>query len=153
MTDNLFFTFMVISWTTSIFCYLPFCSLSEKEISSLGACALSEGLRVNQSLQELEWVELPYSGYFLWGKKDFAEPWSIVLPEFPTLQSVYEGDVCKCRKYWTCEKMKMSGGLLGGRSRHQGDLWTARNQTIENTRLQFDLWPLKTKRSGAEGNY
>ena len=40
------------------FCYLPFCSLSEKEISDLGAYALGEGLRVNQTLQELEWDQL-----------------------------------------------------------------------------------------------
>ena len=59
---------MVICWTPSIVCYLPFCSLREKEISDIGAYALSEALQVNHSLQELEWVQLPYSGYF-WGEK------------------------------------------------------------------------------------
>ena len=49
---------MVICWTTSIVC-----SLSDKEISDVGAYALSEGLQVNHSIQELEWVQLPYSGY------------------------------------------------------------------------------------------
>ena len=34
--------------------YLPLCSLSEKMILDKGAYALSEALRVNHSLQELE---------------------------------------------------------------------------------------------------
>ena len=67
----------------SIFCYLPFCSLSEKMISSLGACALIEALQVNHSLQELEWVLIV--GLFC-GGKIFAEPqsWTIVLRKFLT---------------------------------------------------------------------
>ena len=70
--------------------------------------------------------------------------------EFPTSQNLYEDDVCKYREYWTCEKMKMSKGLLGGRSRYQGDLRTAKNPRIKNSpsRLQLDLWPLKIKWSG-----
>ena len=46
----------------------------------------------------------------------------------------------------------MSGGLLEGRSRHRGDLKTAKNQRIKNAWLQFDLTP-EIKPSGAsEGN-
>ena len=51
--------------------YLPICSLSEKMISDKGAYALSEALRVNHSLQELEWVQLLYSGYF--GGEKFSQ--------------------------------------------------------------------------------
>ena len=32
---------------------------------------------------------------------------------------------------------------------HQADLQTAKNPKIKNSRLQFDLWPLKIKRLGA----
>ena len=82
-----------------------------------------------------------------------AFPQTRLAMEFPTLQNFYEGDVCKYREYWRREKMMMSGGLLGGRSRYQGDLQTTKNQRIKNARLQFDLWPPKIKRSGAsEGN-
>ena len=45
---------------------------------------------------------------------------------------IFEGDVCKYREYWACERMRMSGGLLCGRSRHQGDLWTAKKQRIKS---------------------
>ena len=40
--------------TPSFFCCRSFCSLSNKEISDKGACALSAALQVNQSLQELK---------------------------------------------------------------------------------------------------
>ena len=32
---------------------------------------------------------------------------------------------------------------FGGWSRDQGDLWTANNQWINNTQLQFNLWPFE----------
>ena len=60
--------------------------------------------------------------------------------------------MCKYRKYWTREKMKMSGGLFGGRStiKVTSELLKSKNQKLQ---LQFDLWPLKVKWSGAsEGN-
>ena len=51
-------------------------------------------------------------------------------------------------KRWRCPE-----AFGGGRSRYHGDLWTAKNQRIKKAWLQFDLWPLKIKRSGAsEGN-
>ena len=48
-------------------------------------------------------------------------------------------------KYWTCEKMKMSGGLFGGRSTIKGGLQTAKNRT-RGYNLTFD----PSKLSGRE---
>ena len=42
----------------SSFCSLTFCSLSWNEIEDEGACALAGALQVNQSLQELKWVQV-----------------------------------------------------------------------------------------------
>ena len=44
---------------------LTFCSLSENQIKDDGVRALSEALRVNQSLQELKWVQYFMSLFFL----------------------------------------------------------------------------------------
>ena len=65
----------------------------------------------------------------------------VVYAEFPTLQNFYEGDMYK---YWTCEKMKMSGGLFGGRSTIKV---TSKLLKIQKSRtcgcnLTFDLWKL-----------
>ena len=46
------------------FLSLWFCSLKYNMIRDEGACALAEALQVNQSLQELEWVQ-PFMSYFL----------------------------------------------------------------------------------------
>ena len=56
----------VDSQTPSFFCCLSFCSLSDKGITDQGACALSAALQVNQSLQELKWVQ-SFMFYFWWG--------------------------------------------------------------------------------------
>ena len=48
-------------WTTFLFCCcLTFCSLSKNEITDEGVCALAGALQVNQSLQELEWVNCSF---------------------------------------------------------------------------------------------
>ena len=70
--------------------------------------------------------------------------------EFPTLQKFYEGDVCKYREYWTCEKMKMFGCLLGGQSRYQGDFRLAKNQRMKNA--TFDPWKSSDQLGPSEGN-
>ena len=46
------------------FCCLTSCSLSGSKITDKGACAIATALRVNQSLQELKWVQ-PFMFYFL----------------------------------------------------------------------------------------
>ena len=44
-------------------CFLTFCSLRFNQISDEGAHALAAALQVNQSLQELKWVQ-PFMSYF-----------------------------------------------------------------------------------------
>jgi len=41
-----------------ISCFLTFCSLWDNQITDEGARVLGEALRVNRSLQKLEWVQL-----------------------------------------------------------------------------------------------
>ena len=51
---------------------------------------------------------------------------------------------------WEDENVRMH---FWGPINHQGDLQTAKNPKIENSQLQFDLWPLKIKQLGVpEGN-
>ena len=49
-----------------ICCFPTFCSISGNKISDKGACAVGSALQVNQSLQELEWVQ-PFMSYFIRG--------------------------------------------------------------------------------------
>ena len=67
--------------------------------------------------------------------------------EFPTLQNFYEGDMCKYRKYWTCEKMKMSGGLFGGRStiKVTSELRKINKSRTRRGNLTFDPWKISVR--------
>ena len=70
------------------FCSLTFCSISENRISDEGTCALSGALQVNQSLQELKWVQ-PFilHMYMVYSGTPYSR-----LPELPALQ--LSGQIC-----------------------------------------------------------
>ena len=76
--------------TPSFFCCLSFCSLSNKKIKDKGACALSAALQVNQSLQELKWVQ-PFMSYILWGVHWYFSDGYIWTP--PISQLVWESRI------------------------------------------------------------
>ena len=76
-----------ISWRNvnhfSFCCSLTFCSLSKNEIEDKGVCALAGALQVNQSLQQLEWVQ-PFMSY--------STETVVPFPGLCVLESVWSSD-------------------------------------------------------------
>ena len=59
------FMFDLLYYIWVLVCFLTFCSLGSNQISDEGASIVAAALQVNQSLQELKWVQPFTSLYFL----------------------------------------------------------------------------------------